>query len=202
MNRVLTIAAFLSTVLLVSGCAMFNSSESEEQVKLRELSASSSDNSRANKQLARNVKQLQDDTTRNTNRIDGVQSQVSDLDLRCQDLVKRNQALEQSNQELIRQILELNKKIEDDKAARQEELNKLVNVIAEQTTKVINDTVAANVSIPAGAGPFVKYTVESGDSLNTIAKAHKVKIDEIRKANRMKNDSIRAGQVLYIPKRD
>ena len=89
-----------------------------------------------------------------------------------------------------------------DKAARQEELNKLVNVIAEQTTKVINDTVAANVSIPAGAGPFVKYTVESGDSLNTIAKAHKVKIDEIRKANRMKNDSIRAGQVLYIPKKD
>ncbi|MEI8246459.1 MAG: LysM peptidoglycan-binding domain-containing protein, partial [Lentisphaerota bacterium] len=174
----------------------------EEQVKLRELSASSSDNSRTNKQLARNVKQLQDDAARNANRIDGVQSQVSDLDLRCQDLVKRNQALEQSNQELIRQILELNKKIEDDKAARQEEMNKLVNVIAEQTTKVINDTVAANTSIPAGAGPFVKYPVESGDSLNIIAKAHKVKIDEIRKANRMKNDSIRAGQVLYIPKKD
>ena len=198
MNRVLTIAALLSTALLASGCAMFNSSESEEQVKLRELPASSSDNSRANKQLARNVKQLQE----SANRIDGIQSQVSDLDLRCQDLVKRNQALEQSNQELIRQILELNKKIEDDKAARQEEMNKLVNVIAEQTTKVINDTVAANTSIPAGAGPFVKYTVESGDSLNIIAKAHKVKIDEIRKANRMKNDSIRAGQVLYIPKKD
>lgn len=174
---------------------MFNSSESEEQVKLRELSASSNDNVRASKQLARNVKQLQDDATKNTTRIDGVQSQVSDLDLRCQDLVK-------SNQELTKQIAELNKKIEDDKAARQEEMNKLVNVIAEQTTKVINDTVAANVSIPAGSGPFVKYTVESGDSLNTIGKAHKVKVDEIRKVNRMKNDSIRAGQVLYIPKKD
>jgi LysM repeat protein len=195
MNRFLTIAAFLSTALLVSGCAMFNSSESEEQVKLRELSASSNDNVRASKQLARNVKQLQDDATKNTTRIDGVQSQVSDLDLRCQDLVK-------SNQELTKQIAELNKKIEDDKAARQEEMNKLVNVIAEQTTKVINDTVAANVSIPAGSGPFVKYTVESGDSLNTIGKAHKVKVDEIRKVNRMKNDSIRAGQVLYIPKKD
>ena len=195
MNRFLTIAAFLSTALLVSGCAMFNSSESEEQVKLREMSASSNDNVRASKQLARNVKQLQDDATKNTTRIDGVQSQVSDLDLRCQDLVK-------SNQELTKQIAELNKRIEDDKVARQEEMNKLVNVIAEQTTKVINDTVAANVSIPAGSGPFVKYTVESGDSLNTIGKAHKVKVDEIRKVNRMKNDSIRAGQVLYIPKKD
>ena len=198
MNRVLTTAMFLTTALLVSGCAMFNSSESEEQIKLRELSASSTDNIRANKQLARNVKQLQE----SANRIDGIQSQVSDLDLRCQDLVKRNQALEQSNQELIKEIIALNKKIEDDKAARQEELNKLVNVIAEQTTKVINDTVAANVSVPAGAGPFVKYTVEAGDSLNTIAKSHKVKTDEIRKANRMKNDTIRAGQVLYIPKKD
>ena len=81
-------------------------------------------------------------------------------------------------------------------------MNKLVSVIAEQTTKVINDTVAANIAVPAGAGPFVKYTVEPGDSLNTIAKAHKVKADEIRKANRMKNDSIRTGQVLYIPKKD
>ena len=195
MNRVLTIAAFLAAALLVSGCAMFNSSESEEQVKLRELSASSNDNIRSNKQLAQKVKD-------NVTRIDGIQNQFSAIDSRTQDLVNRIQALEQNNQELTKQIAGLNKKIEDDTTARQEEMNKLVSVIAEQTTKVINDTVAANVSIPAGAGPFVKYTVESGDSLNTIAKAHKVKIDEIRKANRMKNDSIRAGQVLYIPKRD
>ena len=195
MNRVLTIAAFLAAALLVSGCAMFNSSESEEQVKLRELSASSNDNIRSNKQLAQKVKD-------NVTRIDGIQNQFSAIDSRTQDLVNRIQALEQNNQELTKQIAGLNKKIEDDTTARQEEMNKLVSVIAEQTTKVINDTVAANVSIPAGAGPFVKYTVESGDSLNTIAKAHKVKVDEIRKANRMKNDSIRTGQVLYIPKKD
>jgi len=195
MNRALTIAAFLTTALMVSGCAMFNSSESEEQVKLRELSASSNDNTRSNKQLTQKVK---DSATR----IDGIQNQVSAIDSRTQDLINRIQVLEQNNQELTKQIAELNKKIEEDKAARQEEMNKLVSVIAEQTTKVINDTVAANITVPAGTGPFVKYTVEPGDSLNTIAKAHKVKVDEIRKANRMKNDSIRTGQVLYIPKKD
>ncbi len=195
MNRALTIVVLLTTALMVSGCAMFNSSESEEQVKLRELSASSNDNARSNKQLTQKVK---DSATR----VDGIQNQVSAIDSRTQDLTNRIQALEQNNQELTKQIAELNKKIEEDKAARQEEMNKLVSVIAEQTTKVINDTVAANIAVPAGAGPFVKYTVEPGDSLNTIAKAHKVKADEIRKANRMKNDSIRTGQVLYIPKKD
>jgi LysM repeat protein len=206
MNRALTIATLLTTILLASGCAMFNLSESEEQMKFRELSASSNDNIRANKQLAQKMKQLQDDALKSANRIDGIQSQVSDLDLRCQDLIKRNQALEQNNQALSKEIIELNKKIEADKAARQEELNKLVNVIAEQTTKVINDTVAAGVkaesSVPAAAGPFIKYAVEPGDTLNTIAKAHKVKVDDIRKTNRMKNDLIRPGQAIYIPKKD
>jgi len=43
------------------------------------------------------------------------------------------------------------------------------------------------------------YTVRKGDTLGKIAKRHGVTVQQIKKANGMKNDNIRAGQTIKIP---
>lgn len=48
---------------------------------------------------------------------------------------------------------------------------------------------------------FVEYTVQQGATIAAISKAYKVSVDEIRKANNLKDDNIRVGQKLLIPKK-
>jgi N-acetylmuramoyl-L-alanine amidase len=43
------------------------------------------------------------------------------------------------------------------------------------------------------------YKVESGDTLSVIASRHGVSLNTLRKANEIKGDKIRIGQVLQIP---
>lgn len=59
---------------------------------------------------------------------------------------------------------------------------------------------AAEKSGPAGSGKFEEYVVQSGASLNAIAKAYQVGVDDICKANRIKRSTaLKVGQKLYIP---
>ncbi len=52
------------------------------------------------------------------------------------------------------------------------------------------------------SGRGYSYRVRRGDTLQGIARAHKVKVDDLLKANNMKSSgSLRAGQVLLIPGR-
>ncbi|WP_111979895.1 N-acetylmuramoyl-L-alanine amidase [Algibacillus agarilyticus] len=44
-----------------------------------------------------------------------------------------------------------------------------------------------------------EYTVRKGDSLSVLAARYAVSISELKKANRLKNDSLRIGQTLKIP---
>lgn len=55
---------------------------------------------------------------------------------------------------------------------------------------------------PAPAAPKpTKHKVVKGENLSKIAAKYGVTIDEIRKANNLKNDNIMAGQVLTIPQK-
>jgi LysM repeat protein len=49
---------------------------------------------------------------------------------------------------------------------------------------------------PAGEG---KYSVKKGDSIDSIAKKHHVKIADLRAANDLKSDKLQIGQTLVIP---
>ena len=51
----------------------------------------------------------------------------------------------------------------------------------------------SNIVLDKGA-----YTVKDGDSLESIAKANKVTIAYIKSKNNIKNDSVKAGDRLYI----
>jgi LysM repeat protein len=55
-------------------------------------------------------------------------------------------------------------------------------------------------SKPAYSGPCYEYTVQSGDSLFLIAKAFGTTVQQIKELNGMKNDRIRVGQKLNVPK--
>lgn len=45
-----------------------------------------------------------------------------------------------------------------------------------------------------------QYVVASGDTLSTIARRHRVDVDDIRRANNLRGDTIRAGQVIMVPR--
>ncbi len=44
------------------------------------------------------------------------------------------------------------------------------------------------------------HEIKSGESLSTIARKHGVTVEELKKANNLKNDNIRAGDELKVPK--
>lgn len=43
------------------------------------------------------------------------------------------------------------------------------------------------------------HKIKSGESLSTIARKHGVTVDQLRKANNLKGDNIRAGETLKVP---
>jgi predicted nucleic acid-binding Zn-ribbon protein len=44
-----------------------------------------------------------------------------------------------------------------------------------------------------------EHKVQAGQTLSEIASAYKVPVDKIKKANNMSSDTIRVGQVLFVP---
>ena len=54
-------------------------------------------------------------------------------------------------------------------------------------------------SVAASSLPRGEYVVKKGDTLGRIARRYDVTIKELKKENNIKGNSIRSGQVLYIP---
>lgn len=77
--------------------------------------------------------------------------------------------------------------------------------LGEAAKIAINDAVVKNkrflaqAEVPAGKGSFLKYRVQRGDSLETIAERFDVSVDDILKVNRVRKNSIRPGTTLKIP---
>lgn len=53
--------------------------------------------------------------------------------------------------------------------------------------------------IPLGMALAATYMVQPGETLYRISRMYKVTVDELKKANGLETDLIRAGQVLVIP---
>ena len=49
-------------------------------------------------------------------------------------------------------------------------------------------------------GPHQEYTVQSGDTLSLIAQAFNTTVSKIKEMNGLKNDNLRVGQKLNLPK--
>jgi LysM repeat protein len=119
-----------------------------------------------------------------------------------------NYVNEQSQQQ-TKTISALRQTINQERTARQAALDRVVETVADQTAKTVNSIAAqqqrhsqtAQTSAPAAAGAYYRHKVDSGETLSAIARAYKVSIKDIKRANRIKGDIIRVGQILRIPKK-
>lgn len=125
------------------------------------------------------------------------------------EMIRENAELKQQVAALENNVSSLGKAIEAERNNRSAETERLLKEVAQQTTAAINARTAAlqqqqktnTAGGPATKGSFYEYTVQPGATLGAIAKAYKVSVAEIKQANNLKSDIIRAGQKLYIPKK-
>lgn len=143
--------------------------------------------------LKRKVVNVQNNNKRIIKNMSSLQSQINYVN--------------EANQQQSKTITALHQQLAKERAERQVALNKVIETVAEQTSKAVNNIVKqakpkpakTSASIPAGA--YYKHKVEKGETLSAIARAYKVSVKDIKKTNRLKSNIIRIGQILHIPKK-
>ena len=119
-------------------------------------------------------------------------------------LLKRVARLEARLALVSKETSALNAKIDAESAARKREDDLLLKRVAKQVATAVNSSRPPTRPVgrpTAAAGEFYEYIVEPGATLSAIAKAYKVTVSDIKRANKLKNDNIRVGQKLLIPKK-
>ena len=137
-------------------------------------------------------------------------------------LSKENIELKKKIAQLERNSMLLADNLDKERNVRTEQNNRLVNDIVKKTTALINSNNTEinkmlsklqqtnrypsrrtdTASLPKNMrGNFYEYKVQPGATLLAIAKAYKVTVAEIKRTNNLKNDRIKIGQKLYIPKK-
>ena len=130
-------------------------------------------------------------------RLDKLELQIGELNRKITQLQKEKEAAETEVRQLKRQLSQ-------ETATRESQIKDILKQI-----RILADTpvtVAAPQPQPQpekvkqeAAPVFEEYTVIPGATLTVIAEAYKVSVQDIMKANGMKNDRLRAGQKLKIP---
>jgi N-acetylmuramoyl-L-alanine amidase len=112
-----------------------------------------------------------------------------------------------ANQQQNKTITALHQQLAKERAERRAALNKVVETVADETTKVVNTIAKQNRPKPSRtskampAGAYYEHKVERGQTLSAIARAYKVSVNDIKTANKLKSDIIHIGQILLIPKK-
>jgi LysM repeat protein len=131
-----------------------------------------------------------------TERVESLQREVAGLQSRLDQLQAGagTQASATELQQLRAQVQALEAQRERDKQA-----------ILDQVAREIAGVASARATTsrtPSGSGSDVGYehVVKQGETLFDIAKAYRVTVAAIKKANNLTSDNIRIGQKLFIPK--
>ncbi len=126
--------------------------------------------------------------------VDALQSNISDLQ-------RRVGALEGGGDDRgVRQEIEsLKASVADLRRALQEQRGQIVNDLSARLTKA---QAAATPPKPTKVviGPHREYVVQAGDTLSVIAQALGTSVAKIKEMNGLKNDKLRVGQKLNVPK--
>jgi len=144
-----------------------------------------------------------------------VQEENRRLNARIEELEAGNAALQRRLEELQKLCVSLNERLQTQERDTQERLKALQGAIeadqrqrrqeTEKLTKDLTKLLAGSnapkqPAKPAYSGKVFDWTVASGDTLSTIAKAAGVTVKEIMDLNNLKSaDVLRVGQVLQIP---
>ena len=192
------ICSILGSVILLAGCNTTKRSSRTTQKNDPVIQRTLNQHDEQIAKLTFKFNQLKESNKTCVTYINKLNKQVALLN-------RKTLSLEQANKQLTLQL-------ENEKIARRKEIDTMLKEIAKETAAALNSrrtppppprktTTSTKSNGPAMAGEFYEYTVEQGATLSVIARAYKVSVSDIKKANRLKNDRIRVGQKLYIPKK-
>lgn len=183
--------ACTTTTLALAGLFLTCACQSPRQMRAQQARTMESNRFQEEQltRMSQSMREVQEQYSANISHMTILQGQVVKLDGKVQSLSSEVDSLKQQ--------------LAVERQARQADLDRLLQQVAKETAAAIRSSApAGGGSGPATAGEFYEYVVEPGATLSAIAKAYGgVSVDAIRKANRMKDDNLRVGQKLYIPKK-
>ena len=134
-----------------------------------------------------------------------VQDENAELETRVIELERRLAALQETNQKLLSEIAAVKRQSAADADAREAQMKAILSKIDKLAATPA--PVAAVPTPVSTADDYDIYEVQKGATLSMIAKAYSeaygktVTVQEIKKANNMKNDTLQIGQKLKIPRK-
>lgn len=148
--------------------------------------------------MSRQVRLLQDENARLDSKVNSTEQKLA--------------ALSRENKELRQEMEALRQMIRKDASAREaqfREISRQLEILAKTPAPVAppppppraTSTELAPVPGDAPAEEYDEYVVQKGATLFVIAKAYQVSVKDIKRANNLKNDFIREGQKLKIPRK-
>lgn len=185
------ILSAFATVILLCGCeSMMNDTPDKGAIYQKQQLEMMRAQEANIGQLAAKVNSIQDSNAETLTQMNSMNQQISSL-------IQRNKALEDDFTELRQSFL-------NEKKDRQTAMDGMIKQVGTEMSKAIstaNSSAPAASAGPAGKGKFAEYTVQPGATLLAIAQAYGVSVEDIKKANKMKKDFLKTGQILYIPQK-
>ena len=142
---------------------------------------------------------------------------------RLNELQEQVKAVQQENQSLVQEMEQvraasrgagstvqsrldaLEKQLQTLQKARAEDRQAIIDDISHKIQGMLAGSAGRSSSSSSGGGSSsdtgYEHVVKSGETLSEIAHAYGVTTSAIRQANRMKSDTVRVGQKLFIPEK-
>lgn len=140
-----------------------------------------------------------------TRQVKFLQDENASLSAKVSELERATAAVRAENHALKTELESIRKQIVSDAAERDRQLKSL-SVQLEKIAKLpppvkteIQPKSSGNEAASPRGGRYEEYTVQPGATLSAIARAYGTTVNEIKKANDLKNDFLRVGQKLLIP---
>lgn len=185
-----------ATVIALTGCETFSGKNSKYERQVRNLNARTAETSKIYEEQLHKI----------SARLVEIQEKQNETNAKVNQLQNYISTMNRQDSALQGQINALKRDLNAESAARQESINKMAEQMAKEFGKAVNSMRRSSPRPSSGGGPigpgkFYEYTVQSGATLSAIAKAYKVSVEDIKRANGLNSNMIRVGQKLYIPKK-
>ena len=132
-----------------------------------------------------------------TARIMGLEEQLSQKEKQIKELQSLLDAMDKRFSDVDsnwrNRMQELSSNIDKEREARKRE--------QKQFTQAVTKVIADQSNAASDNTEYLEFVVQKGDTLSKIASAAKVSVAEIKRINNLKNDVIREGQKLKLPKK-
>lgn len=142
-------------------------------------------------------------------RLNELQEQVRAVQLENQTLVREMELVRTASRgagSTVQSRLDaLDRQVQSLQKARSEDRQAIIDDISRKIQGMLAGSAGRSSAAASGGGAVsdtgYEHIVKSGETLSEIARAYGVSMSSIRQANRMKGDTVRVGQKLFIPEK-